>query len=93
MDRDKIIRLITEDIKHNQLLNGLNNIGLTDNDRYTLSIDLFIADMMGYPKGKVPDRWLEIYHQTLLSIPHDMTSKEARNRAVGLYDALIIINE
>lgn len=30
MERDKIIALIAEDIKHNQLLNGLDSIGLND---------------------------------------------------------------
>lgn len=91
MDRDKIIRLIAEDIKHNQLLNGLNKIGLTDNDRYTLSIDLLIADMMGFPKGKVPDSFLKAYHQTMLSIPHDMTSKEAQRQAIKLFDTLSFV--
>lgn len=91
MEREKIIALIAEDIKHNQLLNGLDNIGLNDNDRYTLSIDFLIADMMGYPQGKVPDRWLETYHKTMLSIPHDLTQKEAQSRAVILFDALSII--
>ena len=88
MDKDKIIRLIAEDIKHNQLLNGLDSIGLTDNDRYTLSIDLLVADMMGYSQGKVPDKWLETYHKTMLSIPFNIDSKEAQRRA-GLLFALL----
>lgn len=88
MERDKIIALLVEDIKHNRLLNGLNNIGLNDNDRYVLSIDLVIADMMGYTKGKVPDRWLETYHKTMLSIPNNIAPKEAHSRAIILFEAL-----
>ena len=91
MERDKIIVLITEDIKHNQLLNGLNSIGLTDNDRYTLSLDLVVADMMGYPETKVPDKWLDTYHKTMLSIPYNLTSKEAQTRAVILFETLSAI--
>ena len=91
MERDRIIALIAEDIKHNRLLNGLDSIGLNDNDRYTLSLDLVIADTMGYPKGKVPDKWLETYHETMLSIPFELSSKEAQSRAVILFEALSII--
>lgn len=91
MEREKIIQLIAEDIKHNSLLNGLNSIGLTDNDRYTLSIDLLVADIMGYPKSKVPDQWLDTYHQTMLDIPNNITPKEAHSRAVILFEALSII--
>jgi hypothetical protein len=88
MERDKIIKLITEDIKHNQLLNGLDNIGLRDDDRYTLSIDLLVADMMGHPETKVPDKWLEAYHQTMLSIPFNIPEEEAHRRAVILFAVL-----
>lgn len=88
MERDKIIALIVEDIKHNRLLNGLDSIGLNDNDRYTLSLDLVIASMMGYSKGKVPDKWLEAYHKTMLSVTQNLTTKEAQSRAITLFDAL-----
>lgn len=88
MQKDKIIQLITEDIKHNQLLNGLDKIGLRDDDRYTLSIDLLVADMMGHPETKVPDKWLEAYHQTMLAVQHDIDAKEARRRAVLLFAVL-----
>ena len=88
MQKDKIITLLEQDIKHNQLLNGLEEIGLNDNDRYTLSIDLLVADMMGYPESKVPDKWLEAYHKLMLTIPYYIDSKEAHRRAVILFDVL-----
>jgi hypothetical protein len=91
MERDKIIALLVADIKHNQLLNGLDSIGLNDNDRYTLSLDLVIADMMGYPKGNIPDKWLETYHKTMLSIPYNLTTKETHSQAVILFEALSIV--
>lgn len=88
MERDKIIALIAEDIKHNQLLNGLDSIGLNDNDRYSLGIDFIVADMMGYSKGQVPDKWLEAYHKTMLSVPNDITPKEAQRQAIVLFETL-----
>ncbi len=91
MEREKIIALIAEDIKHNQLVNGLNAIGLIDNDKYTLDIVWIVADLMGMPKGKVPDGWVETYQQTMLTIPNNLTPKEAQSRANNLYQALSII--
>ncbi len=93
MERDKIIALLVADIKHNQLLNGLDSIGLNDNDRYTLSLDLVIADMMGYPKGNVPDKWLETYHKTMLFVPNNLTHKEAHNQAIELFESLSSIKD
>ena len=91
MNRDIIIKLIEQDIKHNQLLNGLNNIGLTDNERYTLDIVWIVADMLGIDKSKVSDRWLDLYHSTMLSIPNNITSKEAHSRAVILLNDLSMV--
>lgn len=91
MERDKIITLIVEDIKHNQLLNGLDSIGLTDNDKYVLSLDILIAELMGHVNGSIPDAWLDAYQKTMLSIPHDITPKEAHRRAIILFDTLVNI--
>lgn len=88
MEREKIIKLIAEDIKHNQLLNILYEVGLTDNDRFALSIDLLVADMMGYPETKVPDSFLEAYHKTMLAVPSNIDAKEAHRRAVILFAVL-----
>ena len=49
----RIIQLLVEDIKHNQLLTGLYSIGLNDDDKYTLNLDLLIAEMMGI--SPIPD--------------------------------------
>jgi hypothetical protein len=83
-----IVKLIEQDIQHNQLLNGLEEIGLTDNDKYTLSIDLIVADLMGYPETKVPDKWLEAYHKLMLTIPYYIDGKEAHRRALILFEVL-----
>jgi hypothetical protein len=89
MEKEKVIALLVEDIKHNQLLNGLDSIGLWDHDRYTLELDILIADLMGYKHGMIPDSWLDVYHKTMLSIPNNLTPKEAKTRAVILYNDLL----
>jgi hypothetical protein len=89
MEKEKIIALLVEDIKHNQLLNGLDSIGLWNHDCYVLELDILIADLMGYRHGMIPDSWLDIYHKTMLSIPNNLTPKEAKIRAVILYNDLL----
>ncbi len=89
MEKAKIITLLAQDIVHNQLLNGLDSIGLWDHDRYTLELDILIADLMGFKRGKIPDSWFDVYHKTMLSIPHNLTPKEAKKRAVILYNDLL----
>lgn len=86
MERDKIIALIVEDIKHNSLINGLQEIGLMDNDNYLLKLDVLIAELMGY--STISDSWLTTYQSTMLDIPHSISAKEAHSRAVILFDIL-----
>ena len=51
---EKIIKkLLIADIKHNQLINGLYNIGLRDNDKYTLNLDFIVAELMGLKNGNI----------------------------------------
>jgi hypothetical protein len=90
MNRDIVIKLIEQDIKHNQLLNGLNEIGLTDNERYTLDIVWIVADMMGIEKTKLSERWLYLYHSTMLNIPYKLTPKEVHSKAETLLNGLSI---
>ena len=51
---EKIIKkLLIADIKHNQLINGLYKIGLMDNDKYTLNLDLIVAEMFSVKNGNI----------------------------------------
>ncbi len=54
--KEIIISLIEKDLKNNQLLNGLYSIGLTDDDAYTLHLDMIISKLMG--NKNVSDSWL-----------------------------------
>lgn len=86
MEREKIIALIVADIKHNSLINGLQEIGLMDNDNYLLKLDVLIAELMGH--SKVSDSWLTSYQSTMLDIPHSINENEAHSRAIILFDIL-----
>ncbi|NOQ72015.1 MAG: hypothetical protein GQ574_08440 [Crocinitomix sp.] len=87
--REFIINLIEQDIKHNQLLNGLYEIGLTDNERYTLGIVWLVADMVEQEEGEVPDSWLELYHSVMLNIDKHLDPNKFNFVAEKLYDKLI----
>jgi hypothetical protein len=60
-NKDLILQLIQQDIKHNQLTEGLRQLGLDDNGLHCLDILTIVARLMDIPKGKVQDRWAEIY--------------------------------
>jgi hypothetical protein len=81
--KETIISLIEQDIKHNQLLNGLYSIGLNDDDSYTLNLDIIISKLMGNPKAS--DSWLSLYHKTMLEISNSISGVEKRQIAEKLY--------
>jgi len=86
--QELIIKLIEQDIRHNQLLNGLNSIGLTDNDTYTLDLDFIISKLMDLLEDSSLDKWFDKYHRTMLSLPYNLTPKEQQRRAKKLFEAL-----
>ena len=84
MEKEIIIQILVADILHNQLLNGLNGIGLTDNDRYILELDILVAEMMGITKGHIPDSWFTIYLGVMLNINHTTNPKQEAERMYTL---------
>lgn len=89
MKKEHIIALIIEDINHNQLLNGLEDIGLTDNEKYTSGIVWLVADMMNIEKGKVPENWLETYYSTMLNVLHNLDPDQRKDLAEKLFQKLL----
>ena len=84
-----IIQLLVADIKHNQLLNGLYDMGFYDDDLYMLNIDFIVAKMMGV--SPMPDAWLDLYHKTMLEVRSCITDEERLQIAEELYERLVNI--
>ncbi len=84
-----IIQLVVADIKHNQLLNGLYNMGFYDDDLYMLNIDFIVAEMMGV--SPIPDAWLDLYHKTMLEVRSCNKDEERLQIAEELYERLVNI--
>ena len=61
-NKELIINLIQQDLKHSQLLSGLEKIGLDGTDLYYLEMSEIIAKLMKVPNGrKIGDLWGETY--------------------------------
>ncbi len=50
MNKNLIIRLIQQDLKHNQLLQGLENLGFTDCGNHSLGIMPIVFELMKLPE-------------------------------------------
>ncbi len=84
MDRELIIRLIEQDIKHNQLINGFNRIGLIVSEDHHLNIVGIVSGLM----GNSSDDWFDLYHKTMLDVEPSMISKEGLSASEKLFDDL-----
>lgn len=91
MEKEIIIQLIAEDMLHNQLINGLNNIGLLVSDQHVLSLDRIVALTMGFSTNDIPDEWCSAYHAVMLNVPHDLDTKERHTQAEILFQTLSTI--
>jgi len=60
-NEDIIIGLIQMDMKHNQLVSGLEAIGLDDDGLFELGALEIISKLMEFPKGEIDDRLSTMY--------------------------------
>jgi hypothetical protein len=59
-NKELIIHLIQQDLKYNQLLSGLERVGLYAEDLHLNLLDI-ISELMNVPEGKKDDAWTAIY--------------------------------
>ena len=60
-NKELIIQLIQQDLKHHQLLLGLEQIGLHAEDTHHLKLLSIIAQLMQVPQGEIDDEWSVVY--------------------------------
>ena len=60
-NKELIISLIQQDLKHSQLVIGLDNLGLGASDKYCLQLLDIIAKLMNVPEGNVEFDWGKKY--------------------------------
>jgi hypothetical protein len=84
MDKEIIVSLIAEDIKHNQLLKGLNELGLTTNENHELNLVGIISKLMSNKE----DEWFEFYHSKMQSFSIHLSTKERTSEAQCMFESL-----
>jgi hypothetical protein len=60
VEKNTIVQLIKQDLKHTQLLEGMKTAGFKS-DLHYLDLSTIVAMMMGMPGGEASDQWAEVY--------------------------------
>ena len=93
-DKELIISLLQQDLKHSQLISGLDQLGLDASNHHCLELLDIIADLMNVPKGNIEINWGKKY-VSLMSETVKLDAKESakhfRAYAEFCYDELFEI--
>ncbi len=60
-NKELIIALIQQDLKHSQLILGLDDLGLSASDKHSLEMFDIVANLMQVPEGHVESDWARVY--------------------------------
>lgn len=90
-NKELIISLIQQDLKHSQLILGLDDLGLAASDKHSLEMFDIIADLMQVPEGHLESEWARIYLSYMsecreVEIQH--LTKPMQPYAISCYDDL-----
>ncbi|UTW66369.1 hypothetical protein KFE94_17215 [bacterium SCSIO 12643] len=70
-NKDLIVRLIQQDLKHNQLTARLRKAGLEGDEVFYLGILEIVSDLMGVPRvNDIEERWSDIYISFMNDVVH-----------------------
>lgn len=91
INKELIIALIQQDLKHSQLILGLDDLGLSASDKHSLEIFDILANLMQVPEGHVESEWARVY-LTYMSesreVEIDHTTTPMMPYAISCYDDL-----
>lgn len=90
-NKELIISLIQQDLKHSQLIVGLDRLGLEASERHCLQLLDIIAHLMQVPEGHKEFDWGRVYvtYMSECDGPDiDFTADSMRPYAVSCYDDL-----
>lgn len=81
-----IIDLIQQDLKHNQLVGGLANLGLNSKGLHYLDLMDVVSDLMQIPEeGRISDVWGQIYVKYM----NESVNVDITHRAVSLRELAV----
>lgn len=90
-EKELIISLIQQDLKHSQLIVGLDRLGLEASERHCLQILDIVANLMRVPEGHTELDWGKIYITYMAEcdgLEIEYTADSMRPFAESCYDDL-----
>lgn len=91
-EKDLIIALLQQDLKHSQFILGLDDLGLSASDKHSLELFDIIAHLMHVSEGEVESNWARVY-LTYMSecreVEMEHTSAPMLPYAVSCHDDLV----
>jgi len=95
-NKDLIISLIQQDLKHSQLVLGLDELGMNASDKHSLEILDIVFNLMQVPDGEIEYDWCRLYvtyMQECKTVGVTHTSETMKPFAEACYNSLVdIIN-
>lgn len=67
--KNLIIQLLIEDMKHEQLISGLKNLGFVS-EFYGSDLCAVVAELMGIPEENISWDWMDIYMSFIRKAVH-----------------------
>ena len=97
-NKDLIIQLIQQDLKHNKLTRGLFQLGFEDGSFYDLEILTIVHHLMGIKSDELEDTFTDIYCSFMYEVK-DIDSSELddkipliANQCYGMLKSLVDID-
>jgi hypothetical protein len=93
-NKELIINLIQQDLKHSQLVLGLDELGLEASDKHCLDILDIVANLMKVPERKVEYDWCRLYltfMQECKTVGVTYTTETMKPFAEACYNGLVEI--
>jgi hypothetical protein len=89
--KELITRIILQDLKHNQLIKGLRDLGFDDSGVYSLDLLSIVAGIQEIPEESLSEQWVAIYQNLMdkaTSLPVSALGTELRELAEEGYALL-----
>ena len=96
LNKELVISLIQQDLKHCQLVSGLEGLGFDSGGIHSLEILEIVSKLMDVPKGRVSDEWGQVYHDFMEQAVHYKIvhrSESLRSLAESCYSKLFNLLE
>lgn len=87
-----ITRILLQDLKHNQLIKALRDLGFDDSGVYSLDLLSIVAGIQEIPEEGLSEQWVAIYQRLMdkaTSLPVSALGTELRELAEEGYELLV----